>query len=143
MFVALILPFLCVEKDVEILSFEKVFEPYIQEDMNIQDVKVLRSIYEIKASDFEAYISYGPKSYINVDEITLIRQSDTSKRKQLYEHALAHIESQIKSFEGYGVEQTKLLKNAKVIEKGNYVICIVSNNADDILHDFNEQFEGR
>lgn len=141
--IALILPFLLVEKDVEITIFEKVFEPYVSEDMKIQDVKILKSIYEIKDSDMESYISYGPTSYINVDEITLIRQSDAIKRKHLYKQVLAHIETQKKSFEGYGVEQTKLLKNAKVIEKGKYVICIVSKDADAILNEFNIQFEGR
>lgn len=141
--IALILPFLLVEKDVEITTFEKVFEPYVSEDMQIQDIKILKSIYEIKDSDMESYISYGPISYINVDEITLIRQSDAIKRKYLYEQVLTHIETQKKSFEGYGVEQTKLLKNAKVIEKGNYVICIVSKDADTILNEFNIQFEGR
>lgn len=141
--IALILPFLLVEKDVEITIFEKVFEPYVSEDMQIQDVKILKSIYEIKDSDMESYISYGPTSYINVDEITLIRQSDAIKRKHLYEQVLAHIETQKKSFEGYGVEQTKLLKNAKVLEKGKYVICIVSKDADAILNEFNIQFEGR
>lgn len=141
--IALILPFLLVEKDVEITMFEKVFEPYVSEDMQIQDIKILKNIYEIKDSDMESYISYGPISYINVDEITLIRQSDAIKRKHLYEQVLAHIETQKKSFEGYGVEQTKLLKNAKVIEKGKYVICIVSKDADAILNEFNIQFEGR
>lgn len=138
---ALALPFLRVEKDVEISSFEKVITKYVSGDMTTQDIKIIQSSYHIKDTDMEAYISYGPVSYINVDEITLIRQADDKKRKQIYEQALAHIETLKKSFEGYGVEQTKLLKNAKVVERGNYVICIVSKKADTILNSFNAVFE--
>lgn len=138
---ALALPFLRVEKDIDITSFEKVIAKYISDDMTTQDIKIIQSSYHIKDTDMEAYISYGPISYINVDEITLIRQADDKKRKQIYEQTLAHIETLKNSFEGYGVEQTKLLKNAKVVERGNYVICIVSQKADTILNSFNAVFE--
>lgn len=140
---ALLFPFLCVEKDIDITDFKKVLKPYINEQMQPQDMKIILSKYEIKDVDIEAYISYGPISYINVDEITILRQSDEEKRKHLYEQAMLHIEKQKKNFEGYGVEQTKLLKNAKVIVKGKYVICIVSKNVDAISDDFITLFKER
>ncbi|NBK97250.1 MAG: DUF4358 domain-containing protein [Erysipelotrichia bacterium] len=138
---ALFLPFLRVEKDVDIQTLTTLLKGYVSDQMSVQDIKIVKSSYEIMESDMESYLSYGPISYINVDEITLIRQSDDEKRAMLYEKAQAHIQKQIKSFEGYGVEQTKLLKKAKVEERGNYVICIVSKQAEKISLAFNKAFE--
>lgn len=140
MIVLLAVPFLRVEKDVPIEKIQKVVEKYISKDMQKQEMKIIKGNYKIKENEVEAIISYGPLSYINVDEITVLRQSDQDIRKTLLEKTLAHVDSVKKSFEGYGIEQTKLLKKAKVIEKGDYVICIVLENGkqvyDDIIHLF-------
>lgn len=140
-FIALCLPFAMVEKDIEIAAVIEALKPYATENMKEQDIKVIKSSYQLKDSDMDAYFSYGPISYINVDEITLIQQSDEAKRKRIYENALAHIDKLKKNFEGYGVEQVKLLKKAKVVEKGSYVICVVADDADTIIASFHDVFK--
>ena len=45
------------------------------------------------------------------------------------EAAQKRLDTQKESFEGYGVEQTKLLNDAVLENKGDYVILIVSEKA--------------
>lgn len=45
------------------------------------------------------------------------------------EAAQKRLDTQKESFEGYGVEQTKLLNDAVLESKGDYVILIVSGKA--------------
>lgn len=101
--------------------------------------KKVRQVYEILTTDYDECISYGPIAYMDVDEITIFRQSDASKRQVLLEAANRHIEKQINIFEGYASKQTAMLKSALVIEKQDYVICIVSEDnkvQDEILEKF-------
>lgn len=83
------------------------------------------SMYHIKQSEYKNLVYYGPSSYLDVMEIMVVYAPD---HPDIYQKVFDHIESQKKSFEGYGVEQTKLLTNAYVASYKDYVVCIVSND---------------
>lgn len=81
------------------------------------------SMYHIKSDKYQDLLYYASSSYLDVQEIMIIYAPN---EQETYQKVLTHIDNQKKSFEGYGVEQTKLLSDATVVQFKDYVVCIVS-----------------
>ncbi|MDD8048179.1 MAG: DUF4358 domain-containing protein [Thomasclavelia sp.] len=139
--ILLIIPFTRVEKDIPINSFNKTVTKNVDKNIVSKvDINKVRQLYKISKNSVESFIAYEPTNFMSVEEIVIMRQTNSDIRKQLLESANNHIKSQIKAFEGYGVKQTKLLKKAEVFEKGNYVIVIVDNKSRDIKNELEACF---
>ena len=137
---ALWYPFLHADDDIDFSLMTNTMQVFTDDQMQEQSEKTLSKIYLVKPTEYEAVFTYGPISYMNVEELTVFYQPDSTMRTQLLNKVKKHIKSQINVFEGYGEVQTKLLKEAYVKEKGNYVICIVSENVDKASAAFNKLF---
>lgn len=134
---ALFYPFLGATQDVELTVYEEVAQPFL-EQVTVQSKKRLESSYQMHMDEVEEYLSYGPVSYMNVEELTVFRQSDPQKRAVIVEKVKQHIEKQKKSFDGYGVTQMELLENAIVEERGYYIFCLIGTEAEEVWQAFLE-----
>lgn len=113
-------------KQVDFKDIEKSVASLAKKNGSVQkNERDFLAMYHIKADEYEDLIYYGPSSYLDVNEITLIYAPG---QPHVYDQVVTHIESQKKSFEGYGIEQTRLLSKAKVVQLKDYVICIVSED---------------
>lgn len=129
----LILPFLHADKDVDFSTLNKKIKPYIiEERMEVSDDTKIYRNYHITNNDYDECFSYTPISYMDVEELTIFKVADENKRKVVFAASLQHIEKEIAIFKGYGIQQTELLKDAYVQEKGNYVIIVVHQKSDTI-----------
>lgn len=135
----LIFPFLSAEKNIEIDVLHEVVSPYLDFELMemIDDEKIYRN-YHVNKNSYDDCFSYSPISYMDVEEITLFKVADASRRKTVFDAAKQHIEKEISIFEGYGIRQTELLKKAVIKEKGMYVIIIVHPQGNMI----NQEIEG-
>lgn len=138
--IALCLPFLYVDKDIAFSHVTNTMQPFTTDQMQEQSEKTLSKIYLIKPDEYVDVFTYGPLSYMNVEELTIFYQPDATMRLHLLDKVKKHIKSQINVFEGYGEVQTKLLKEAYIKEKGSYIICIVSENVEETAAAFNTLF---
>ena len=137
----LALPFITAEKNVDFVTLQENMKNFVKQDIiQEQTEEIVKKNYKIKEDLYESFMSYGPISYMNVEEITIFKQSDKQKRQQLLEKVESHIDSQIKSFEGYGIEQTEMLKKAMVIQKQEYIICVVLPDIDAVETCLNDVF---
>ena len=75
---------------------------------------------------------YIPDDVMSVNEILVVRVKDESQVESVETAVQDRLATQKKSFEGYGVEQTKLLRSAIEESKGYYVLLAVSEDADSI-----------
>ena len=66
---------------------------------------------------------------MDVDEILIVRMKDSAQENALKDAMQTRIDTQTQSFEGYGVNQTKLLKDAVIDVKGNYALLVVNEKA--------------
>lgn len=127
--IALAIPFINGEKKVSLKELEEIASTCIDSTiMQQQEVKNIRKIYKIAEQEYDNYFSYGPISYMDVDEITIFEQADKIKRQQLIDKLEIYVDTKIQTFKGYGIEQTKMLEEAMIVEKGNFIICIISND---------------
>ncbi len=92
----------------------------------------LKKYYGLNANDYDGTMLYIPDDVMSVNEILVIKVKDESQVEAVEAAVEGRLATQKKSFEGYGVEQTKLLKSAIEESKGYYVLLAVSKEADRI-----------
>lgn len=139
--ILLVIPFLIKDKKVNIDEIKKVFEGYAEEDIVVEiDSSTIYNNYNINTNSLEGYISYGPISYMNVQELTVFKEEDKEKRIEIKNKINEYINKKILTFQGYGEAQVELLKNNIVEIKGDYVFCIILDNSDEVWQNITKLF---
>lgn len=139
--ILLVIPFLIKDKKVDIDEIKKVFEEYAKEDIVVEiDSSTIYNNYNINANSLEGYISYGPITYMNVQELTVFKEEDKDKRIEIKNKINEYINKKILTFQGYGEAQVELLKNSVVEIKGDYVFCIILDNSDEVWQNITKLF---
>lgn len=139
--ILLVIPFLIKDKKVDIDEIKKVFEEYAKEDIVVEiDSSTIYNNYNINANSLEGYISYGPITYMNVQELTVFKEEDKDKRIEIKNEINEYINKKILTFGGYGEAQVELLKNSVVEIKGDYVFCIILDNSDEVWQNITKLF---
>ena len=102
------------------------------------DASKVAYYYELEESDFAA-----AKGVIGdvalADELVIIEAKDAAGVDKIKAGAEGRLNSQKNSFQDYIPEQFKRLDGAKIVTAGNYVMYVVSDNADKIVDAFNEK----
>lgn len=96
----------------------------------------LKRLYGLNSNDYDGVMLYIPDDVMSVNEILVIKLKDNSQFDSVESAVNKRIETQRTNFEGYGVEQTKLINSAIIQSKGNYILMAVSNDADNIYTAF-------
>ena len=139
--ILLVIPFLIKDKKVDIDEIKKVFEEYAKEDIVVEiDSSTIYNNYNINANSLEGYISYGPITYMNVQELTVFKEEDKDKRIEIKNKINEYINKKILTFQGYGEAQVELLKNSVVEIKGDYVFCIILDNSEEVWQNITKLF---
>ena len=139
--ILLVVPFLIKDKKVDIDEIKKVFEEYAKEDIVTEiDSSTIYNNYNINTNSLEGYISYGPITYMNVQELTVFKEEDKDKRIEIKNKINEYINKKILTFGGYGEAQVELLKNSVVEIKGDYVFCIILDNSDEVWQNITKLF---
>lgn len=92
--------------------------------------RMIKRFYNLNPKDYEGAVLYAPKDNMDVNEIFIIKLKDESQTEIVRTAIQKRLDTQLKSFEGYGAEQTALLK-AHVLEvRGNYIFYMVGEKAN-------------
>ena len=67
---------------------------------------------------------------MGVKELLIVRLEDDSQADVVETAAQKRLDTQKKSFEGYGAAQTKLISSAVLESRGDYVLMAVTGKAD-------------
>ena len=139
--ILLVIPFLIKDKKVDIDEIKRVLEGYAKEDIVTEiDSSTIYNNYNINTNSLEGYISYGPITYMNVQELTVFKEEDKEKRIEIKNKINEYINKKILTFGGYGEAQVELLKNSVVEIKGDYVFCIILDNSDEVWQNITKLF---
>lgn len=107
-----------------------VLETIDTEGMQEAGVQDFKRYYGLNAGDYEDVALYLPGDVMGVQELLLVKVKDKSQIETVQSAARKRLDTQTESFEGYGAEQTKLLKAAVLESRGSYVIMSVGKDAD-------------
>lgn len=123
--------------DVPVKTIRKKIMAVTKEDgMTKGTTQDLKKYYGLNANDYESVMLYIPNDVMSVNEILVVKLKDKSQAETVEKAASKRLATQKTSFEGYGVEQTKLINSAVLDSRGYYVILAISEDADAIYTAF-------
>lgn len=108
------------------------------EGMEQAEPRMVKRFYGLNPKDYEGAVLYAPVDNMDAHELFLVKLHDVSQMKSVQDAIEERLNTQLKSFEGYGAEQTALLKKHVLQKKGNYVLYVVGEHADDVQKAFVE-----
>lgn len=114
-------------------SFDSVRSAVLQTldlaDMQEADAQMVRRLYGFAPSEVDGCLLYYPSTNMGARELLIVKLSDLSQQKSISDAIQTRKQTQMNSFEGYGVEQYALLSDSIVEVQGNYILFVVHEDA--------------
>lgn len=118
-------------KDVPIADIEKALIAKTDiESMEKCSNRNLMQFFQLDYEQYESHIYYKSTKALSVTELLIVKAAAKDDLAAVKDAVDNRIESQIKTFQGYGPKQVALLKNAIVKTKGNYLFYCTGKNAE-------------
>lgn len=92
------------------------------------DNQTFKRLYGLSASDYENVLLYYPTTNMGAEELLLIQLKDLSQQQAVKDAIESRLDTQKKSFDGYGVDQYAMLEKAVVEVQGNYILLVVADD---------------
>lgn len=92
--------------------------------------RTLMQFYGLDYEQLESYIYYKSSKALSVEELLIVKTKDEAALSGVKEAAETRIQSQIKTYEGYGPEQVAMLNNAIVFTRGCYLFCCIAEDPE-------------
>lgn len=102
------------------------------------EARMIKRFYGLNPKDYDGAVLYAPADNMDAHELFLVKLKDDTQKKAVEDAIEERLDTQLKSFEGYGAEQTALLEGHVLSEKGNYMLYIVGEYAEDAQKAFAE-----
>lgn len=99
------------------------------EGMQESNNRMFQKFYGLDAGDYEGVTLYSPASNMDAQELLIIKLKDSSQAEAVTEAINARLETQMNSFEGYGIEQYAMLEDHVLDVQGNFILYVVHPNA--------------
>ena len=99
------------------------------EGMQESNNRMFQKFYGLDAGDYEGVTLYSPVSNMDAQELLIIKLKDNSQAEAVTEAINARLETQMNSFEGYGIEQYAMLEDHVLDVQGNFILYVVNPNA--------------
>ena len=99
------------------------------DDMTRAENRMIKRFYGVNPKEYEGAVLYAPQDNMDVHELFIVKLKDVSQQETIERAIEERLDTQIKSFEGYGAEQVALLQKHVLEVKGNYVFYMVGENA--------------
>lgn len=101
------------------------------------DNQMIRRLYGLDIDAYDACILYYPATNMGAEELLIVRLASPDQAQTVQTAIEARLQTQKNTFDGYGVEQYDLLTNHAVVEvRGNYVLFVVGETADQVRQAF-------
>lgn len=101
----------------------------------------LKDFYNLDPELLEDYSIRIPMMNVKTNEIAIMKVKDEKDLQTVEEAAKKRAEAVQKQFEQYLQDQYENAKNYKLVTKGNYVLLIISDKADELLEVYDSFFE--
>lgn len=95
------------------------------------EARMIKRFYGVNPNDYEGAVLYAPADNMDAHELFVVKMKDVSQKEALEKAINERLDTQLKSFEGYGAEQTALLKKHVLLVQGNFALYVVGEKATD------------
>ena len=111
------------------------------DSINIGTEQTLKNIYYININSIEDFISFAPKSNMDVEEILILKVKKDENMSEIKSKISKRLEKQRESFKNYSPEKYKIIEDAIFEEEGQYLIFIISENSSSIYKIIKDNFK--
>lgn len=101
------------------------------------DTAMFKDTYGITTNHLSSYVVSTPMMNVHATEIAVFEVVDENGRQAVKAGIEKRVEALKAQWERYLPEQYELVKNYKVVDRGNYVLFVISEVADTIINNFN------
>ena len=101
--------------------------------------RMVKHFYGLNPNDYGEAVYYAPETNMDVDELFIIKVNDINDIPVIEEAIQQHLDTQLTSFEGYGINQTALLNASRQVTKGKYVMFVCGEKAIEAAAVFNDE----
>lgn len=115
-------PFAQIEKAVESVLDTK--------NLKKVDAQGLKRYYGLNSADYDGVMLYSSEVSMSTEEVLLIKVKTKEQVQQVKDAVQKRIENRKKDFEGYAPKQEKLLEEAQLSVRGNYIFMAVAPKAE-------------
>ena len=115
----------------------EVEQPALME-LTAEDLKNLYNLDAAKLEDFSVRI---PMMNVKSNEIAIFKVKDQNDVAEVVAAIKVRAENAMKPFEQYLPDQYENAKNHKIVTKGNYVLFVISDQADELIAVYDRFFE--
>ncbi|MDQ0086894.1 hypothetical protein J2T12_000288 [Paenibacillus anaericanus] len=119
---------------------DSVLAQFEQPSLMELPAEMVNELYHLNPTLLDQYTIMTPMMNIKTNEIAILKVKDAKDIPTVEEAVKQRATDIQKQFETYLPDQYENAKNYKLITKGNYVIFIISENADDIEKAFETFF---
>ena len=115
---------------------------YTNQDLvNVGDKKSLSNLYYINENEVEDFISYVPKSNMDVEEVLVLKVNENKDVSSIKDKINKRLQKQGESFKNYRPEKYKVIEDAILEQEGQYLILIVSEDSSTIKKIIKKDFK--
>ena len=108
---------------------EKVTASIDLQGMEESNNRMIRKFYGLNPEDYEGITLYAPASNMNAEELLVIKLKDASQADAATQAIQTRLETQMASFDGYGIEQYAMLEDHILDVRGNFILYVVHPDA--------------
>lgn len=120
---------------------EKIIKTVDISNMNLGDEDRLKKLYDIDKDDLEDFLLYTPRANIQANEIAILKVKDTNKINDIKDKISARVENQATNFKDYLPDEYFLIEKHVLKTKDDYILFIISEDAETIEDIFDESFK--
>lgn len=105
------------------------------------DAAKLKKFYDIDNTELEDFVLYTAPSNIKADEIAILKVKDSNNVSKIKDKVSKRLENQSTSFKDYLPNEYAVIQKNVLKTKGNYIIFVISSDAQKIDNAFEEAFK--
>lgn len=105
--------------------------------------RMFKRFYGLNPSDYEDICFYAADSNMDAEELLIVKLKDNSQGEAVRAAVKKRLQTQMESFDGYGVEQYQLLEKHELVERGNYLFYVVHKDAAKAKQAFLKSLKGK
>lgn len=99
------------------------------ENLDERDNNSFKKNFGLSAHEVDDFAYLSSDDIMNVNEILIVKLKQESDAQTVIDAIEAHVKSQRDIFNGYGEEQSELLRNCVIKHSGNCILFVVGKNA--------------
>ena len=116
--------------------YEQVYDDMDMTDMSEFGYAEIKKNFGFNINDYGTAVYYGHETVMRSECLFILKLNDENMGASIVDTIDGKRKELAELFKSYAIDQYELLSNSVLIQKGEYIIYVVSEDADDVYKEF-------